>query len=102
MAHPRRRADHIHGTAADTRPHASIPMYGLDRVGVRVLDPADHLQRARLHLEGLALGRRRHSVLMTCTMYQRVVYRYKSDRRMIVSFGDEWLRAFFVEDRQSR
>ena len=32
----------------------------LDRIGVRVVDPADHLDRARLHLERLPLRRRRH------------------------------------------
>ena len=30
---------------------------GLDRIGVGIVDPADHLDLARLHLEGLALGR---------------------------------------------
>ena len=33
---------------------------GLDRIGVGIVDPADHLDRARLHLERLALGGRRH------------------------------------------
>jgi toxin HigB-1 len=35
-------------------------------------------------------------------LYLRVVYRYRQGGGMIISFRDEWLRAFFVEDRQSR
>ena len=34
----------------------------LDRIGVGVVDPADHLDGARLHLEGLPLRRRRHDL----------------------------------------
>ena len=33
---------------------------GLDRIRVRIIDPPDHLDRARLHLERLPLCRRRH------------------------------------------
>lgn len=33
---------------------------GLDRVCVRIIDPADDFEVGRLHLEGLALGRRGH------------------------------------------
>ena len=32
----------------------------LDRIGVRIVDPADHVDRARLHLERLPLCGRRH------------------------------------------
>jgi proteic killer suppression protein len=35
-------------------------------------------------------------------MYRRVVHRCIKSDRMITSFRDEWLRAFFVADRQSR
>ena len=34
--------------------------FGLDRIAVRVLHPADHTNRGRLHLEWLAFRRRRH------------------------------------------
>ena len=62
VAHPRRGADHI-GARPQMRDLAQIfhgVRLGLDRIGIRVVDPADHLDGARLHLERLALGRRRH------------------------------------------
>ena len=62
VPHPRRRADHV-GARPQMR-HLAQELQRvrlrLDRIGVRVVDPADHLDRARLHLEGLPLGRRRH------------------------------------------
>ncbi len=62
VPHARRRADDV-GARPQMRDLAQI-LQGvrlrLDRVGIRVLDPADHAQRARLHLEGLPLRRRRH------------------------------------------
>ena len=62
VAHPRRRRDHV-GARPQVR-HVAQELHrvrlGLDRIGVGVLDPADHLDRARLHLERLPLGRRRH------------------------------------------
>jgi toxin HigB-1 len=43
------------------------------------------------------------STLSCCQLYPRVVHRYNSDGgRVIVSFRDDWLRAFFVEDARSR
>ena len=62
VAHARRRADHV-GARPQMRDLAQElhrVRLRLDRIGVRVVDPADHLDRARLHLERLALGRRRH------------------------------------------
>ncbi len=62
VPHPRRRADHV-GARPQMR-HLAQKLHRvrlrLDRIGIRVVDPADHLDRARLHLERLALGRRRH------------------------------------------
>ncbi len=62
VAHPRRRADHV-GARPQMR-HLAQELHRvrlrLDRIGVRVVDPADHLDRARLHLERLPLGGRRH------------------------------------------
>ena len=62
VPHPRRRADHVRARP-QMRDLAQVfqgVRLWLDRIGVRVLDPADHAQRARLHLEGLPLRRRRH------------------------------------------
>ena len=62
VPHPRRRADHI-GARPQMRHLAQEferVRLRLDRVGLGVVDPADHPDRARLHLEGLPLGRRRH------------------------------------------
>ena len=62
VAHARRRADHI-GARTQMR-HLAQELQGvrlrLDRVGLGVVHPADHLDGARLHLKGLALCRRRH------------------------------------------
>jgi hypothetical protein len=62
VAHARHGADHV-GARTQVRDVAQVlhaVRLGLDRVGVGVVDPADHLDLARLHLERLALGRRRH------------------------------------------
>ncbi len=62
VPHPRRCADHV-GARPQMR-HLAQELHRvrlrLDRIGVRVVHPADHPDRARLHLEWLALGRRRH------------------------------------------
>ena len=62
VAHARRGADHV-GARPQMRDLAQeLQRVGLrlDRIGVGIVDPADHLDRARLHLERLALRRRRH------------------------------------------
>ena len=62
VPHARRRADHV-GARPQMRDLAQKlhrVRLRLDRIGVGVVDPADHLDRARLHLERLPLGRRRH------------------------------------------
>ena len=62
VPHPGRGANHI-GARPQMRDLAEV-LHGvrlrLDRVGVRVVDPADHPDGARLHLERLALALRRH------------------------------------------
>ena len=62
VPHARRGCDHV-GARPQMRDLAqkfhSVRLR-LDRVSIRVLDPANHPDRARLHLERLALGRRRH------------------------------------------
>jgi hypothetical protein len=45
---------------ATSRKYSNVCGFGLDRIGVRVFDPADHVDRTRLHLEGLPLGQGRH------------------------------------------
>ena len=62
VPHPRRGADHV-GARAQMRDLAQEferVRLRLDRIGVGIVDPADHPDRARLHLERLPLGRRRH------------------------------------------
>ena len=58
VPHARRRPDHV-GARPQMR-HLAQELHRvrlrLDRIGVRVVDPADHLDRARLHLERLALA----------------------------------------------
>ena len=62
VSHSRRRRNHV-GPRAQMR-HLAQELHRvrlrLDRIGVRVVHPADHLDRARLHLERLPLRRRRH------------------------------------------
>ena len=62
VAHARDRADDV-GARPQMRHFAQVfhaVRLGLDRIGVRIFDPADHLDLARLHFERLALGRRGH------------------------------------------
>ena len=62
MPHPRRRSDHI-GPRAQMRHFAQELQrvrLRLDRIRIRVVDPADHPDGARLHLERLPLRGRRH------------------------------------------
>ena len=62
VAHARHRADHV-GARPQVRDLAQKlhrVRLRLDRIGVRILDPADDLDRVRLHLERLALAVRRH------------------------------------------
>ncbi len=62
VAHARRGPDHV-GARPQMR-HLAQELHRvrlrLDRIGVGVINPADHLDRARLHLERLPLRRRRH------------------------------------------
>ena len=62
VAHARRRPDHV-GARPQVRDLAQElhrVRLRLDRIGVGIVDPADHLDRAGLHLERLPLRRRRH------------------------------------------
>ena len=64
IAHARHRADHV-GARTQVRDVAQEferVRLRLDRVRIGILDPADDANGARLHLERLALGRRRHDV----------------------------------------
>ena len=45
---------------ATSRRNSKRVRLGLDRVGVGIVDPADDVDRARLHFERLAFGGRRH------------------------------------------
>ena len=62
VAHARHGGDDVGARAQmrDLAQELQRVRLGLDRVGVGVFDPADDPHLARLHLEGLALRRRRH------------------------------------------
>jgi hypothetical protein len=68
VAHPCRGADHIGARAqmGDLAQEFHAVRLGLDRIAVRIVDPADDLNGGRLHLERLSLGGRRHDHAGRC------------------------------------
>ena len=62
VPYPRRRRDHVRPRPQmrDLAQELERVRLGLNRIRIRVVDPADHLDRLRLHLERLPLRRRRH------------------------------------------
>ena len=62
MAHAGQRADDVRARpqVGDVAQELERVRLRLDRIGIRILDPADHADRIGLHLERLPLRRRRH------------------------------------------